>query len=122
MRYILGFLLSFSLCFSLELSDKEFSETIKIGTSKTKEYSLKNNSELKKEYFFSSDDSNVKIRPKGFRLKPFEERKFKITATPNKIGKKQYYLEIKEVIREKPKENSVNINKVYRIQQHYIGE
>lgn len=122
MRYIIMFLITFSLGFALELNDTQFSEVIKIGNSVSKSYVLTNNSELVKEYYLSTTDSNVIVQPKGFRLNPFEKKRFTITATPKKVGKTQYYLEIKEVIREKPKVNSVNMNKIFRIQQHYISK
>lgn len=119
-RIMLLYLLSITLSFSLELSDKDFGEKIKVGKTKTREYVITNNSELEKEYYFSTTDRNVKISPKGFRLIPFESRKIKISAKPKKRGKYEYYLEIKEVIREQ-KENSVNINKLFRIRQEYTG-
>ena len=119
MKYIVIFLVSFSLSFSMILDDKDFGKEVVAGKSTTKEYTLKNNSELKKEYFFFTDSVKVKVEPKGFKLKPFEERKFKITVTDNIIVKHDYYLEIKEIIREKPKGNFVNLNKFFRIKQHY---
>lgn len=122
MKYIIIFLMTFTIGFALELSNSHFSEIIKLGNSISKQYTLTNNSELIKEYFLSTTDPNVKIQPKGFKLKPFEKKKFTITAVPKKLGKTQYYLEIKEVIREKSKGNSVNVNKLFRIQQHYIGK
>lgn len=122
MRYIIIFLTTFSLGFALKLSDTNFSGVTKVGNSISKSYVLTNNSELVKEYYLSTTDSNVTIQPKGFRLKPFEKKRFIITAMPKKLGKTQYYLEIKEIIREKPKANSINMNKLFRIQQHYISK
>lgn len=122
MKYILIFLLTFSLVSALELSEKDFNERVKLKTSKTKVYTLTNNSKLLKEYYLSTAEKNIIISPKRFILKPFEKGKFKITVTAEKKGKKEYYLEISEMIKRKPKENSVNLNKLFRIKQSYIGE
>ena len=122
MRYIAMFLLSFSISFGLELSEKDFGERIKVRSSKTKEYTLTNDSELTKEYHLSVTDKNVTVSTKKFVLKPFRSRKFKLTAKPKEKGKKEYYLEIKELIKKKAKENSVNVNKLFRIKQNYVGE
>ena len=120
MKYILAYFLIFISSFSLELSDKDFNLNVSKGKSISKEYTLTNNSELEKEYYLSATDKDVKITPKGFRLKPFADKKFQIIASGNKeLGKHDYYLEIKEVIRKEPKKNEVNINKLFRIKQKY---
>lgn len=120
MKYILVYFLIFISSFSLELSDKDFDMNVPKEQSIFKEYTLTNNSELEKEYFLNSTDKAIKVTPKGFRLKPFENKKFKIIATGNKeLGKHDYYLEIKEVIKKEPQNNEININKLFRIKQKY---
>ena len=112
MKFILAYFLIFISSFSLELNDKSFNLNVSKEKHISKEYTLTNNSNLEKEYYLRSTDKSIKISPKNFRLKPFANKTFKIIASGNKeVGKYDYYLEIKEIIRKEPKKNEVNINK-----------
>lgn len=121
MRYVLIYFLVFISSFALDLSDKDLNLNIAKGKSLFKEYTLTNNSNIEKEYYLSATDKNIKITPKGFRLKPFENKNFKITVNGNNedVGTYSYYLEIKEVIRKEAKKNELNVNKLFRIKQKY---
>lgn len=120
MKRILLFLVVYSLSFSLELDSIDFDKKIKIGSSGQKEYILINNSDVEKEFHFSSNDDNVKIYPKGLRLIPYQSKKFVIKVSPKEIGKREYYLIIKEITRVK-KKDIVNMDKIVRIKQGYQG-
>lgn len=110
--------------YSMELSSIEFGEKIKAGTEKSVEYKLKNNSTMKKEYILKTSETNVLITPKRFILNPYETKKFKIIVKTKDFfkGKKEYYLEINELIKEPLSNATMNINKKYRIKQKYLVE
>lgn len=120
MKIIFLFLVVCSLSFSLELDSIDFDKKIKIGNSGQKEYTLINNSDVEKEFYFSSDDENIQIQPKGLRLIPYQSKKFIIKVSPKETGKREYYLIIKEIARER-KKGVVNMNKLIRIKQGYQG-
>lgn len=120
MKKILLFLVICSLSFALELDSIDFDKKIKIGNSGQKEYTLINNSDVEKEFYLFSSDENVKVYPKGLRLIPYQSKKFLIKVIPKEIGKREYYLIIKEIARER-KKGVVNMNKLVRIKQGYQG-
>lgn len=121
MKYLLFYFIITVFSFSFELSDSNLDLEIIKGSSMSKEFYLINNSTLEKEYFFNSTEKNIKIIPKGFRLNPFEKKKFQILVnTANKeVGKYYHYLKIKENIKKNPTNNEININKLFKIKQSY---
>lgn len=124
MLKILGiFFIIFFKTYSLNLGPIDFDKKIENGKMEKVDFNLKNNSLLEKEYNLKIEESNIYIKPKKFRLKPEENKKFEIKIYNNNLKKgiKSYYLEIDEKIIDKPKKNQINLNKKYRIKQNYIA-
>lgn len=120
---IVGFLLLNIKSFSFQINELKFGEKIKVGTSKTKEFIITNNTNISKIYKLEVEKKkNIKIFPNVFTLNPLSKRYFKIKVNANEPkGKYDYFLVIKEMNKDSSI-NSLDLNKTIRIKQNYIVE
>ena len=89
--------------------------------SKSKEYTLTNNSLYSKIYRLEIEgkDKNIKIVPNLINLNSMESKEFKIEVLGNKSkGTHKYFLVIKEIKKQKS-QNAIDLNKTIRIQHEY---
>ncbi|MGL5123364.1 MAG: hypothetical protein ACRC6K_04280 [Fusobacteriaceae bacterium] len=113
------------MSYSFQIDKVNFDEVIERGIlkSKSKEYSLYNNTQDIKQYevFIEGEYSNIKISPSKFTLKPEATKLIKIRIRgEGKKGENSYYLVFYERNLSKQRENKIIINKKIRIKQKYI--
>lgn len=124
MKKIIILICLFSIInFTYEITNLKYVKEISSKSKNDfKEYTIKNNEDYIIRYdFFIEGNDKVEITPKNLILLPNEEKTITAYITPeNKIGKKNYYLIIKEkIINKEEKNNELRINLTSRILQEY---
>lgn len=109
--------------FAFSLDHIEFNESLKLKESKTKEYILTNNTSEIKKYTIKTSSNNVEIKPLTFILAPQKKEKINIKVVgEGKIGANDFFITISEKNLNKDNlgKNTINLNKIVQIKQHYF--
>ncbi|MGL6063487.1 MAG: hypothetical protein ACRC0S_00110 [Fusobacteriaceae bacterium] len=109
--------------YSFQMDRVDFDEVIEKGKTKSKEYTIHNNSKDIKQYEISIEGKypNIKVSPSKFVIKPDADKEITVKIKgEGKKGENSYYLVFTERNLTQQRDNKVIVNKKIRIKQKYI--